>query len=49
MKAFIIERYGKKVALRATEIPEPELGKDDVLGIPETGHGPVELRDQEKS
>jgi len=31
MKAFTIDRYGKKVALRAADMPEPELGKDDVL------------------
>ena len=31
MKAFIIDRYGKKVALRAADMPEPEVGKDDVL------------------
>ncbi|NWA28602.1 hypothetical protein HX866_27305 [Pseudomonas gingeri] len=31
MKAFIIDGYGKTVALRAAEMPEPELGKEDVL------------------
>lgn len=31
MKAFIIDRYGKKEAGRITEMPEPEVGDDDVL------------------
>jgi len=31
MKAFTINRYGKKVALQATEMPEPEMREDDVL------------------
>ena len=45
MKAFIIERYGKKVALRVTEIPEPELGKDDVLvQIHAAGVNPLDLK-----
>jgi alcohol dehydrogenase len=45
MKAFIIERYGKKVALRATEMPEPELGKDDVLvQIHAAGVNPLDLK-----
>lgn len=45
MKAFIIDRYGKKVALRATEMPEPELGKDDVLvQIHAAGVNPLDLK-----
>ncbi|WP_223528521.1 NADP-dependent oxidoreductase [Pseudomonas sp. GL-R-19] len=45
MKAFIIDRYGKKAALRATEIPEPELGKDDVLvQIHAAGVNPLDLK-----
>ncbi|KJZ39331.1 MULTISPECIES: NADP-dependent oxidoreductase [Pseudomonas] len=45
MKAFIIERYGKKAALRATEIPEPELGKDDVfVQIHAAGVNPLDLK-----
>lgn len=45
MKAFIIERYGKKVALRAAEMPEPELGKDDVLvQIHAAGVNPLDLK-----
>ncbi|MCX5581722.1 NADP-dependent oxidoreductase [Kaistia terrae] len=31
MKAFILDRYGKKQALRLGDMPEPALGPDDVL------------------
>ena len=31
MKAFILDRYGKKSGLRLGEMPEPELGDDEVL------------------
>lgn len=31
MKAFIVDRYGKKQTLRAGEVPEPVLGEDEVL------------------
>jgi NADPH:quinone reductase-like Zn-dependent oxidoreductase len=31
MKAFILDRYGSKVALRAGEVAEPEVRDDDVL------------------
>ena len=31
MKAFGIKRYGKKVALQAAEMPDPEMRSDDVL------------------
>lgn len=31
MKAFILDRYGSKVALRTGEMPDPEVGEDDVL------------------
>ena len=31
MKAFIVDRYGSKDALRAGEMPDPELGDNDVL------------------
>ena len=31
MKAFILDRYGKTVGLRMGEMPEPEVGEDDVL------------------
>ena len=31
MKAFIVDRYKKKGALRFGEMPEPEPGDNDVL------------------
>src|SRR5437899_6857271 len=31
MKAIILDRYGRKVALRAGEIGDPEVREDDVL------------------
>lgn len=31
MKAFILDRYGKKLALRSAEVPRPELSEDEVL------------------
>lgn len=31
MKAFILDRYGSKVALRAAEVADPEVREDDVL------------------
>ena len=31
MKAFIVDRYGKKETLRAADVPEPELRDDEVL------------------
>lgn len=31
MKAFVLDRYGKKRALRPAEMPEPELRDDEVL------------------
>ena len=31
MKAFILDRYGSKVALRLGELPDPEVGEDEVL------------------
>jgi len=31
MKAFILDRYGKKSALRFGEVPEPKVGDDDLL------------------
>jgi NADPH:quinone reductase-like Zn-dependent oxidoreductase len=31
MKAFIVDRYGKNVRLRAGDMPEPELRADEVL------------------
>lgn len=31
MKAFVVDRYGKKTPLRAADVPEPEVRDDDVL------------------
>lgn len=31
MKAFTVDRYGKKESLRAADVPEPELRDDEVL------------------
>src|SRR6478672_8518913 len=31
MKAFVVDRYGKKSALRLSEMPMPELRDDEVL------------------
>ena len=31
MKAFIVDRYGKKDGVRIGEVPDPELREDDVL------------------
>src|SRR5581483_7374498 len=31
MKAFIVDRYNKKGALRLGEMPEPDVGENDVL------------------
>jgi len=31
MKAFVLDRYGSKVALRAGEVADPEVREDDVL------------------
>ena len=31
MKAFVVDKYNKKGILRLAEMPEPELGDNDVL------------------
>ncbi|BBC29755.1 NADPH:quinone reductase [Streptomyces graminofaciens] len=31
MRAFTVERYGDKAGVRAREVPDPEVGADDVL------------------
>lgn len=31
MKAFVLDRYGKKRSLRSADMPSPELRDDDVL------------------
>ncbi|CAN7180029.1 hypothetical protein LJR225_000435 [Phenylobacterium sp. LjRoot225] len=48
MKAFIVDRYEKKAALRLGERPEPALRDDDVLvaihaySIVNMSHGPTQ-------
>lgn len=51
MKAFLLERYGKKRALRLAELPTPELRDDELLvevhaaGVNRAaGHEAVEFR-----
>ena len=45
MKAFILDRYGKKGPLRFGDRPEPALGQDDVLvEIQAAGLNPVDAR-----
>lgn len=45
MKAFTIDRYGKKVVLQASEMPEPVLADDDVLvQIHAAGVNPLDLK-----
>ncbi|MCJ8206813.1 NADP-dependent oxidoreductase [Pseudomonas sp. RGM2987] len=45
MKAFTIDRYGKKVALQVTEMPEPVLADNDVLvQIHAAGVNPLDLK-----
>ena len=31
MKAFVVDRYGKNQKLRAADVPQPQVGEDDVL------------------
>lgn|GEM_PF-2356914 len=31
MKAFVVDKYQKKGALRLADMPEPQMGADDVL------------------
>ena len=31
MKAFIVDRYGSSDNVRAAEMPDPEVGENDVL------------------
>ncbi|MFB4285593.1 NADP-dependent oxidoreductase [Nonomuraea sp. MTCD27] len=45
MKAFMIERYGDKADLRAAELPDPQVGADDVLiRIHAAGVNPLDLK-----
>ena len=31
MRAFVVERYGGEAAVRAGDVPDPQVGADDVL------------------
>lgn len=31
MKAFVLDRYGEKASIRLADVPEPDVGDDDVL------------------
>ncbi|MFD3566949.1 NADP-dependent oxidoreductase [Streptomyces sp. NPDC058667] len=45
MKAFMIERYGDKPGVRATETPAPQVGADDVLvRVHAAGVNPLDLK-----
>ncbi|MER6115890.1 NADP-dependent oxidoreductase [Streptomyces sp. NPDC001743] len=45
MKAFMVEKYGGRAGMRAAEVPEPEVGADDVLvKIHAAGVNPLDLR-----
>lgn len=45
MKAFILDRYGKKERLRIGEVPEPELREGDVLvQVHAAGVNPVDFK-----
>ena len=44
MKAFVVEHYGKD-GLRATDVPEPEVGDGDVLvKVSAAGTNPLDMR-----
>lgn len=45
MKTFVIERYGDKAVVRAGEMPDPQVGADDVLvRIHAAGINPLDLK-----
>jgi NADPH:quinone reductase-like Zn-dependent oxidoreductase len=45
MKAFMVEKYGGQAGMRAAEIPDPQVGADDVLvKIHAAGVNPLDLR-----
>ncbi|MFF4590557.1 NADP-dependent oxidoreductase [Streptomyces sp. NPDC001388] len=45
MKAFMVEKYGDQAGMRAADIPEPQVGADDVLvEIHAAGVNPLDLR-----
>jgi NADPH:quinone reductase-like Zn-dependent oxidoreductase len=45
MKAFVVERYGKRDAVRVAEMPVPAVGADDVLvHVAAAGVNPVDIK-----
>ncbi|NBE51923.1 NADP-dependent oxidoreductase [Streptomyces boluensis] len=45
MRAFMVEKYGDHAGMRAAEIPDPQVGADDVLvKIHAAGVNPLDLR-----
>ncbi|MFD9288553.1 NADP-dependent oxidoreductase [Streptomyces sp. NPDC060030] len=45
MKAFTVEKYGDRAGMRAAEVPDPQVGADDVLvKIHAAGVNPLDLR-----
>ena len=50
MKAFVVERYGEASAVRASEMPDPQVGDDDVLvQIYAASVNPLDLRTRDGS
>lgn len=44
MRAFLVERYGDKAAVRAGDVPDPKVGADDVLvRIQAAGINPLDM------
>ncbi|MER7189856.1 NADP-dependent oxidoreductase [Streptomyces flaveolus] len=45
MRAFLVEKYGGRAGVRAADIPDPQVGADDVLvKIHAAGVNPLDLR-----
>ncbi|TXS36675.1 NADP-dependent oxidoreductase [Streptomyces sp. OR43] len=45
MKAFMVEKYGDATTMRAAEVPDPQVGPDDVLvKIHAAGVNPLDIR-----
>ncbi|MFE9857452.1 NADP-dependent oxidoreductase [Streptomyces sp. NPDC005780] len=45
MRAFVVEKYGGRAGMRAAEMPDPQVGPDDVLvKIHAAGVNPLDLR-----
>ncbi|MFD4032685.1 NADP-dependent oxidoreductase [Streptomyces sp. NPDC058637] len=45
MRAFMVEKYGDQAGMRAAEVPDPQVGADDVLvKIHAAGVNPLDIR-----